>query len=85
MAAGAPKNKAALLLAMGPLKAKPGASGGGGEMESEGEEESPPASGDIKSMATEDVMAAIKSGDKAGLADALTRFVSCCGGEHEEE
>jgi hypothetical protein len=79
MADGAAPKKANLLIALGGLKKQPGAMGG----EPDGDESDPeaPASGEIKSMATSDVMAAFHSGDKAALEDALTRFVEACKSE----
>lgn len=75
---GAPK-KAALLIALGGLKKKPSAM----DSEPEDDESEPeaPASGEVKSMAAADVMAAFKRGDTAALEDALARFVEACSGE----
>lgn len=80
-------NKAALLLALG---GKPKAGGGGMpgpeiEIEAEPESEGLPGAGEIKSTAAADAMAAFKSGDVAGLEDALTRFVEACSSEGYEK
>jgi hypothetical protein len=72
----APKNKAALLMALGPLKAKPGVMGGD-ESEPD-DDEAMPEPGEVKSMAASDAMDALKSGDAKAFEDALTRFVGAC-------
>lgn len=82
MAEGGAPRKADMLIALGGLKKKPDAMG-----EPDGDElgglddDALPASGEVKSMATADVMAAFKSGDAVGLEDALSRFVEACSSE----
>lgn len=78
MADGAAPKRAAMLIALGGLKKQPDAMS-----EPDGDELEPeaPASGEIKSMAASDVMAAFHSGDSAALEDALTRFVEACSSE----
>jgi hypothetical protein len=76
----APKNKAALLMALGPLKAKPGAA------ESEGSDESEaPDSSEIKTMAGDDLWDAKGADDKEGFLDALHRYVTACVNEESGE
>jgi hypothetical protein len=83
MAAGSAPKKANLLIALGGLKKKPGALG---EAEPDADDmgmddEAPPPTGEVKSMAAGDVMAAFKSGDTVALEDALSRFVEACRSE----
>ncbi len=71
---------ASLLIALGGLKKPPGAaSEPDGDESLEGAEE--PSMGDVKSTASADAMAAVKSGDAAAFEDALTRFFEACSSE----
>ena len=68
------KGTAALVLAlMGGKKPK----GEEDEMDMEDSPES--SSGEAKSAAAEEVMAAVKANDAKALADALESFIECCG------
>lgn len=82
MADGAAPKKTSMLIALGGLKAKPGPMGEGDDA---GDDDAPPPSGEVKSTAAGDVMAAFKSGDTSALEDALTRFVGACSGEGYDE
>lgn len=69
-----PKGDPGLLIALGGPE-KPGA---GGMSEPDGDE---PAMDEVKAMASDDAMAAVKSGDRAAFQDAMTRFVKACTSE----
>lgn len=67
------KGDAGLLIALGgPKKPMPA-----GDPASE----DAPAMDDVKAMASDDAMAAMKSGDSAAFQDAMTRFVKACTSE----
>lgn len=72
------KGDAGMLIALGgPDKPAPKAGGMMGA-EPDGDE---PNMDEIKSMASDDAMAAMKSGDSAAFQDAMTRFVKACTNE----
>lgn len=76
---------AAMLIALGGLKKKPGAEGEPSGLGDEGElgpsEGDVPSGGEMKSLAAADAMSAMKAGDAAGFEEALTRFVEACTSE----
>ena len=79
--------KSSLLIALGGLKKPKGAPGSdvGEDDDMPMEDEAPPASSEVKSMAVSDVMSAVNSGDATALEDALTRFVGACRDEGYEK
>lgn len=83
MADGGPvdKKKGAVMAIIAKLGKKPMSSPGNDMMESEdeGEGEEGSVSGEAKMAAAEEVMSALKSGDKMAFAGALENFIRCCG------
>jgi hypothetical protein len=74
------KGNAALLVALGGLKKKPGEASSEPDETAEGgdEEDAAPSADEVEQTASDDVFDALKADAREGFRDALRRFVKAC-------